>query len=159
MNYPDFENIYITGHSLGGYQAINAGDRILEDDNLADIEGKLRRVVNFNGPGFNNQQEGFYRAIEKGKIFTRYLVDKINTMNGAATWGQMTNDVKVPYKQTIHHIELRLYGFDVSVHNLTSFFYTLDQGYRSSKSRFSDSGNYSLITDLVEVKKLPFNSS
>ena len=152
LNYPDFENLYITGHSLGGYQAINAGDRILEDDNLADIEGKLRRVVNFNGPGFNNQQEGFYRAIEKGKIFTRYLVDKINTMNGAATWGQMTNDVKVPYKQTIHHIELRLYGFDVSVHNLTSFFYTLDQGYRSSKSRFSDSGNYSLITDLVEVK-------
>ena len=41
---------------------------------------------------------------------------------------------------------------DVSVHNLTSFFYTLDRGYRSSKSRFRDSGNYSLITDLVEVK-------
>ena len=146
LNYPHFENIYITGHSLGGYQAINAGDWILEDDNLADIEGKLRRVVNFNGPGFNNQQEDFYRAIEKGKIFKRYLVDEINIPNGAATWGQMTNDVKVPYKKTINNP-------DVEVHNLTSFFYTLDQGYRSSKSRFSDSGNYPLITDVVEVKK------
>ncbi|MDU2327172.1 MAG: InlB B-repeat-containing protein, partial [Streptococcus salivarius] len=129
----------------GGYQAINAGDWILEDDNLADIEGKLRRVVNFNGPGFNNQKEGFYRAIEKGKIFTRYLVDKIDRDNSFATIGQMTNDVKVPYKKTINNP-------DVSVHNLTSFFYTLDRGYRSSKSRFRDSGNYSLITDLVEVK-------
>ena len=145
LNYPNIENIYITGHSLGGYQAINAGDRILEDDNLADIEGKLRRVVNFNGPGFNNQQESFYRAIEKGKIFTRYLVDKIDRDNSFATMGQMTNDVKVPYKKTINNP-------DVSVHNLTSFFYTLDRGYRSSKSRFSDSGNYPLITDLVEVK-------
>ena len=145
LNYPNIENIYITGHSLGGYQAINAGDRILEDDNLADIEGKLRRVVNFNGPGFNNQQESFYRAIEKGKIFTRYLVDKIDRDNSFATIGQMTNDVKVPYKKTINNP-------DVSVHNLTSFFYTLDRGYRSSKSRFRDSGNYSLITDLVEVK-------
>lgn len=145
LNYPHFENIYITGHSLGGYQAINAGDWILEDDNLADIEGKLRRVVNFNGPGFNNQKEGFYRAIEKGKIFTRYLVDKIDRDNSFATIGQMTNDVKVPYKKTINNP-------DVSVHNLTSFFYTLDRGYRSSKSRFRDSGNYSLITDLVEVK-------
>ena len=145
LNYSHFENIYITGHSLGGYQAINAGDWILEDDNLADIEGKLRRVVNFNGPGFNNQKEGFYRAIEKGKIFKRYLVDEINFPNGAATWGQMTNDVKVPYKKTINNP-------DVEVHNLTSFFYTLDRGYRSSKSRFRDSGNYSLITNLVEVK-------
>ncbi|ARI60648.1 leucine-rich repeat protein [Streptococcus salivarius] len=145
LNYPNIENIYITGHSLGGYQAINAGDRILEDDNLADIEGKLRRVVNFTGPGFNNQQESFYRAIEKGKIFTRYLVDKIDRDNSFATMGQMTNDVKVPYKKTINNP-------DVSVHNLTSFFYTLDRGYRSSKSRFSDSGNYPLITDLVEVK-------
>ena len=145
LNYPNIENIYITGHSLGGYQAINAGDRILEDDNLADIEGKLRRVVNFNGPGFNNQEAGLSRAIAQGNMFTRYLVDKIDTPNGFATIGQMPNDVKVPYKKTINNP-------DVSVHNLTSFFYTLDRGYRSSKSRFSDSGNYPLITDLVEVK-------
>ena len=57
----------------------------------------------------------------------------------------MPNDVKVPYKKTINNP-------DVSVHNLTSFFYTLDRGYRSSKLRFRDSGNYPLITDLVEVK-------
>ena len=145
LNYPNIENIYITGHSLGGYQAINAGDWILEDDNLADIKNKLRRVVNFNGPGFNNQEAGLSRAIAQGNMFTRYLVDKIDTPNGFATIGQMPNDVKVPYKKTINNP-------DVSVHNLTSFFYTLDRGYRSSKSRFSDSGNYPLITDVVEVK-------
>ena len=145
LNYPNIENIYITGHSLGGYQAINAGDWILEDDNLADIKDKLRRVVNFNGPGFNSQEAGLSRAIAQGNMFTRYLVDKINIPNGGATIGQMPNDVKVPYKKTINNP-------DVSVHNLTSFFYTLDRGYRSSKSRFRDSGNYSLITDLVEVK-------
>ena len=145
LNYPNIENIYITGHSLGGYQAINAGDRILEDDNLADIKNKLRRVVNFNGPGFNNQEAGLSRAIAQGNMFTRYLVDKIDTPNGLATIGQMPNDVKVPYKKTINNP-------DVSVHNLTSFFYTLDRGYRSSKLRFRDSGNYPLITDLVEVK-------
>ena len=145
LNYPHFENIYITGHSLGGYQAANAGDWILEDDNLADIEDKLRRVVNFNGPGFNNRQDSLDRATTKGKMFTRYLVDKIDFINGAATIGQMPNDVKVPFKKTIHNS-------DVEVHNLTSFFYTLDRGYRSSKSRFIDRGNHSSITDLVEVK-------
>ena len=152
INYPHIENLYITGHSLGGYQAVNAGDWILEDDKLADIEAKLRRVVNFNGPGFNNQTAGFSRAIAKGNMFTRYLVDEINLLNGGATIGQMTNDVKVPYKKTIHHIDNRQFGVDISVHNLTSFFYTLDRGYRSSKSRFSDSGNYPLVTDVVEVK-------
>ena len=145
LNYPHFENIYITGHSLGGYQAVNSGDWILEDDKLADIEAKLRRVVNFNGPGFTNRQDSLDRATTKGKMFTRYLVDKIDLINGGATIGQMPNDVKVPYKKTINNPE-------VSVHNLTSFFYTLDQGYRSSKSRFSDSGNYPLINDVVEVK-------
>ena len=152
LNYPHIENLYITGHSLGGYQAVNAGDWILEDDKLADIEAKLRRVVNFNGPGFNNQVAGLSRATAKGNMFTRYLVDEINLLNGGATIGQMPNDVKVPYKKTIHHIDDRLFGIDISVHNLTSFFYTLDQGYRSSKSRFSDSGNYPLINDVVEVK-------
>ena len=153
LNYPHFENIYITGHSLGGYQAVNAGDWILEADNLADIKGKLRRVVNFNGPGFNKQDASLSRVITKGNIFTRYLVDKIDTPNGLATIGKMTNDVKVPYKKTIHHIDTKKWDIDFSVHNLTSFFYTLEQGYRSSKSRFSDSGNYPLITDVVEVKK------
>ena len=152
LNYPHFENIYLTGHSLGGYQAVNAGDWILEADNLADVKGKLRRVLNFNGPGFNNQRAGLSRATAKGNMFTRYLVDEINLLNGGATIGQMPNDVKVPYKKTIHHIDDRLFGIDISVHNLTSFFYTLEQGYRSSKSRFSDSSNYPLITDVVEVK-------
>ena len=145
LNYPHFENLYITGHSLGGYQAANAGDWILEDDKLADIEAKLRRVVNFNGPGFNNRQDSLDRATTKGKMFTRYLVDKIDFINGGATIGQMPNDVKVPFKKTIHNS-------DVEVHNLTSFFYTLDRGYRSSKSRFIDKWNYPSITDLVEVK-------
>ena len=145
LNYPHFENIYITGHSLGGYQAANAGDWILEDDKLADIEAKLRRVVNFNGPGFNNRQDSLDRATTKGKMFTRYLVDKIDIINGGATIGQMPNDVKVPFKKTINNP-------NVEVHNLTSFFYTLDQGYRSSKSRFIDKWNYPSITDLVEVK-------
>ena len=145
LNYPNFENIYLTGHSLGGYQAVNAGDWILEDDKLSDIEGKLRRVLNFNGPGFNNRQDSLDRATTKGKMFTRYLVDKIDFINGGATIGQMPNDVKVPFKKTIHNS-------DVEVHNLTSFFYTLDRGYRSSKSRFRDSSNYPLITDVVEVK-------
>ena len=143
LNYPNFENIYLTGHSLGGYQAVNAGDWILEDDKLSDIEGKLRRVLNFNGPGFNNRQDSLDRATTKGKMFTRYLVDKIDFINGGATIGQMPNDVKLPYKKTINNP-------DVEVHNLTSFFYTLDRGYRSSKARFI--GNYPLINDVVEVK-------
>ena len=145
INYPHIENLYITGHSLGGYQAVNAGDWILEDDKLADIEAKLRRVVNFNGPGFQHRDDSLQRATSKGKMFTRYLVDKIDRDNSFATIGPMPNDVKVPFKKTINNPE-------VEVHNLTSFFYTLDQGYRSSKSRFRDSGNYSLITDVVEVK-------
>ena len=145
LNYPHFENIYITGHSLGGYQAVNAGDWILEDDKLADIEAKLRRVVNFNGPGFTNRQDSLDRATTKGKMFTRYLVDKIDLINGGATIGQMPNDVKVAFKETINNP-------NVVVHNLTSFFYTLDRGHRSSKSRFIDRGNHSSITDLVEVK-------
>ena len=145
LNYPHFENLYITGHSLGGYQAANAGDWILEDDKLADIEAKLRRVVNFNGPGFNNRQDSLDRATTKGKMFTRYLVDEINVPNGIATIGQMPNDVKVQFKKTINNP-------NVVVHNLTSFFYTLDRGHRSSKSRFIDRGNHSSITDLVEVK-------
>ena len=146
INYPHIENLYITGHSLGGYQAVNAGDWILEDDKLADIEAKLRRVVNFNGPGFQHRDDSLQRATSKGKMFTRYLVDELDFGNSFATIGPMPNDVKVPYKkETINNPE-------VEVHNLTSFFYTLDQGYRSSKSRFRDSGNYSLITDVVEVK-------
>ncbi len=143
INYPHIENLYITGHSLGGYQAVNAGDWILEDDKLADIEAKLRRVVNFNGPGFRHRGDSLDRATTKGKMFTRYLVDEIDFFNGIATIGKMPNDVKLPYKKTINNP-------DVEVHNLTSFFYTLDRGYRSSKARFI--GNYPLINDVVEVK-------
>ena len=143
INYPHIENLYITGHSLGGYQAVNAGDWILEDDKLADIEAKLRRVVNFNGPGFRHRGDSLDRATTKGKMFTRYLVDEIDFFNGIATIGKMPNDVKLPYKKTINNP-------DVEVHNLTSFFYTLDRSYRSSKARFI--GNYPLINDVVEVK-------
>lgn len=99
MNYPNFENIYLTGHSLGGYQAVNAGDWILEDDKLSDIEGKLRRVLNFNGPGFNNRQDSLDRATTKGKMFTRYLVDKIDFINGGATIGQMPMMLKYRSKK------------------------------------------------------------
>ncbi|WP_161950573.1 Mbeg1-like protein, partial [Streptococcus suis] len=51
-NHKNIKNIYIVGHSLGGYEAYQASDEILIGGNERDLS-RLKKVINFNGPGFN----------------------------------------------------------------------------------------------------------
>lgn len=45
----EYDNIYVTGHSLGGYLALMASSQLVEHD----VEDKIREVVTFNGLGMN----------------------------------------------------------------------------------------------------------
>ena len=45
-----YTNIYVTGHSLGGYLATMASDELVD----RGFDGKIRKVVTFNGLGLNS---------------------------------------------------------------------------------------------------------
>ncbi|MGO0077582.1 leucine-rich repeat protein [Streptococcus suis] len=156
-NHKNIKNIYIVGHSLGGYEAYQASDEILIGGNERDLS-RLKKVINFNGPGFNNQDAEWKRAQkvnQEGKTRIRfYVLDDYDFGNGLATLGQFPEDLilddnrlKIKYTNNAEAGFLSHYA-----HNLYTFFYYLDHGYRSSKNRFKDAEPYIDRPIFPEVK-------
>ncbi|MGQ7336620.1 leucine-rich repeat protein, partial [Streptococcus suis] len=139
--YPTYENLYITGHSLGGYLAFQAADFIFENkDKFLELgaDVKLKRVVNFNGPGFKKKSNALVRAKEENngrETVVRYLMEAFDFANGLATYGVSPLDIKKEFKKTRNSIS----GFNSNyAHGLFSFFYSISQGYRNSKHQFEN---------------------
>ncbi|WP_248049678.1 leucine-rich repeat protein [Streptococcus iners] len=156
-NHKNIKNIYIVGHSLGGYEAYQALDEILIGGNEGDLS-RLKKVINFNGPGFKSQDEKNKRAQkvnQEGKTRIRfYVLDDYDFGNGVATPGPYPEDLilgdnrlKLKYTNNAEAGFLSHYA-----HNLYTFFYYLDRGYRSSKNRFKDAEPYIDRPIFPEVK-------
>ncbi|HFI0507740.1 TPA: leucine-rich repeat protein [Streptococcus suis] len=152
-NYKNIKNIYIVGHSLGGYEAYQASDEILIGGDERDLS-RLKKVINFNGPGFNNQDAEWKRAQkanQEGKTRIRfYVLDDYDFENGLATLGQFPEDIilddnrlKLKYTNNAEAGLLSHYA-----HNLYTFFYYLDHGYRTSKPKFKDAEAYITVPNL-----------
>ncbi|HFI0135002.1 TPA: leucine-rich repeat protein [Streptococcus suis] len=152
-NYKNIKNINIVGHSLGGYEAYQALDEILISGNERDL-ARLKKVINFNGPGFKSQDEENKRAQkvnQEGKTRIRfYVLDNYDFENGVATPGPYPEDLilgdnrlKLKYTNNAEAGFLSHYA-----HNLYTFFYYLDHGYRTSKPKFKDAENYITVPNL-----------
>ncbi|HEM5235749.1 TPA: leucine-rich repeat protein [Streptococcus suis] len=170
------DNVYIVGHSLGGYLAYHAADEF-----ETHYSGKLKKVINFNGPGFDDSEKNERARLEKmsnhisinSYIITRdipnglivfagtihpveprrfdvkklhgsvKITDLINT--DKSFWNLLGfNPLNMPTLDWGKTFEYLFYA-----HNLYSFFYYLDHGYRSSKSHFENAEDYITVPELT----------
>ncbi|HGO8538224.1 TPA: InlB B-repeat-containing protein, partial [Streptococcus suis] len=166
------KNIYITGHSLGGYLSYHAAYEILTNPTLGAIKNLLTGVVNFNGPGVHKSQSEVMEQLKKfnnseHKFIKQYYVDEKRNVNNNVIIGGLSETTihdfaekfgkQVRYRKNgfndkfAYNLNLMMLSHALSLgssieelrhffhsyhHNITSFFYYLDQGYRMSKSKF-----------------------
>ncbi|MET3558415.1 LysM repeat protein [Streptococcus rupicaprae] len=131
-----YENLYITGHSLGGYLAYHAADKIFE----TEAKAKLRRVVNFNGPGVSLDLGMFNKLFGKENVIHyRVKENELITVNKAITEFQTSHPNKVIELSSVlkSGLDKRDWWYN---HNMYSFFYHLDAGTRTSKDKFKSFG-------------------
>lgn len=129
-----YENLYITGHSLGGYLAYHAADK------LSDFKAvsKLRKVTNFNGPGLGVELnigelsvlQDLQRLSKKIPIIHHKIKGSIvnDTITGFGTT-HPGEKLEYDYKIIGEHIP----------HNMPPFLYHLTagtNGIRNSKDKF-----------------------
>ncbi|HEM3716416.1 TPA: leucine-rich repeat protein [Streptococcus suis] len=164
--FPNYKNLYITGHSLGGYEAYHGA---LETVDL--VENRLRQVINFNGPGV--YREHFNAISILSNLISSGVSIKLLSIRGgindAIVAGGPATEPLLNY-YTIHPgVNVGKYKlFDVKhrvkddnnplyYHDMASFFYYLDQGYRSSKKYFEDAAPYIDLPIFPEVKYFILN--
>ncbi|HFI0466727.1 TPA: leucine-rich repeat protein [Streptococcus suis] len=164
--FPNYKNLYITGHSLGGYEAYHGA---LETVDL--VENRLRQVINFNGPGV--YREHFNAISILSNLISSGVSIKLLSIRGgindAIVAGGPATEPLLNY-YTIHPgVNVGKYKlFDVKHrvkddnnplyhHDMASFFYYLDQGYRSSKKYFEDAAPYIDLPIFPEVKYFILN--
>lgn len=132
-----YDNIYITGHSLGGYEAYYG---FLEANKL--FGDKVKGAVNFNGPGIHMDDIESVKALkEKSKKFniksyeTNALSINYSIVNGTGSLihpnKPINLDVAFLDKSTINP------GYP---HKLDSFFASIDQRLRTSRDKFNTIG-------------------
>lgn len=139
------KRIYITGHSLGGYEAYYAFIKAKEIYKEA-----IKGVINFNGPGILNSDD--YKALSK--------VENNNSVLSISTNEGKLNKIIVEGGGKLKHLNPKKYPvkyldfdkMDVSdykryaklserlnpgyPHQLTSFYGSLTQGLRSTNDKF-----------------------
>lgn len=137
INDKEYENIYLTGHSLGGYEAYYG---FLEANKL--FGDKVKGVVNFNGPGIHMDDiESVKDLKEKSKKFniksyeTKGLSINYSIVNGT---GGLIHPNK-PNKLDIAYIDKGNLDIFYS-HKLDSFFASIDQKLRSTRGKFNTIG-------------------
>ena len=110
------KNIYITGHSLGGYETYYAADEILSNDELEFARNKLKKVVSFNGPGIPSNNKEIINRLWKFKGSDNrvllYYVDEPGTSNHAIVAGGLDNINRVTKHFGVYPIKMK--------HTLTS---------------------------------------
>ena len=156
------KNIYITGHSLGGYQAYYAFLKAKEISN--DL---IKFVLNFNGPGISAIDLKSYKQLEQYKTMVKaYSTDSGNLNNKIVNGIDLDlifNPMKfkhpnlkmLPLKyinfdkinvdqlgdktlrnEWIKNLQLIDRGNPIYPHSLTSFYGSIEQGRRNSKNNF-----------------------
>ena len=154
--FQEIENVYITGHSLGGYQAYNA---FLEMNELMNLyknkpDSKYRfvkniSVVNFNGPGIEygyNELKKLYDAnpnsVKGFKVEGAYPGS--GTLNNAiVAAGEHPNleVVSLAYLKNKNVINTLDGSY---VHSLSSFYAHMVQGRRNTADKYYFSSNSKL---------------
>ncbi|HEM4927393.1 TPA: leucine-rich repeat protein, partial [Streptococcus suis] len=170
------DNVYIVGHSLGGYLAYHAADEF-----ETHYSGKLKKVINFNGPGFDDSEKNERARLEKMSnhiSINSYIVTR-DIPNGLIVFAgtihpveprrfdvkKLHGSVKITDLINTDKSFWNLLGFNplnmptldwgktfeylFYAHNLYSFFYYLDHGYRSSKSHFENAEDYITVPELT----------
>ena len=130
-----YENIYITGHSLGGYEAYYG---FLEASKL--FGDKVKGVVNFNGPGIHkDDKEGIKDLDEKAESLTVRAYETFAiSFNNVIVHGEsnVLHHPNPPIQNDIAYTD-GLSRFDYEYpHKLDSFFASVNQGLRSTSDKF-----------------------
>lgn len=133
----NYENIYITGHSLGGYEAYYG---FLEASRL--LGDKVKGVVNFNGPGIHEDDKINIKMIdEKAEKFTvRAYETNAYSANNVIVHGSF-NTLYHPNRPILK--DVAYLDVDRSLfypHKLDSFFASISQGLRSTSDKFKRRG-------------------
>ncbi len=150
----DYYDVYITGHSRGGHLAYQAIDKFLEEG----MGGYVKKVINFNGPGL-----GILQIMEKERLKNTFVPIYSYSIYSD---GFGTNNINAGIVATTSHPQEKYWqrllrnprGKKVIEHDMTSFFYYLSQGYRSSESQF-ESGLYSLKYTTTNTNSSGFTTS
>ena len=153
--YPAIENIYITGHSLGGFQAYNAFLKAHEIYNkLKNTPNSLLRfvnnisVANFNGPGLKSRFNDLKRLSDANPESVKsFIIEGNNKIIGAfnntivSAGGGFAHPnskiysmayIKNKYSTNSHSIFSKL-GY---THGLISFYAHMKQGDRDTWDKF-----------------------
>ena len=172
QRYPDFENLYITGHSLGGYEAYHAADEILRNSDLLMYRDKLKGVISFNSPGvhqddkdvidrlskLNNQKKipvTIYYIKEKKSINTDIVAGEMVTLGGGGN--SNTKHISwVPLSTKYRTLKDKDSFLKSYSHDMASFFYHFSQGSRHSKDKFIETLNdYPNIYKVRHILNIP----
>lgn len=154
--------IYITGHSLGGYEAYIG---FLEAKSNNDVKDKVKSVINFNGPGINiypsevsdktfeSEYNKLLRIYENNEKSIQLFKTETGLLNKAVVNGFSKfkhfkeTEVEVKYinpkkvndnlkNEVLKEMELNIVN-PLYPHSLTSFYGELDQKLRSSRQMFT----------------------
>lgn len=134
-----YENIYITGHSLGGYEAYYG---FLEASKL--FGDRVKGVVNFNGPGIHkDDKDGIKDLDEKAESLTVRAYETFAiSFNNVIVHGEsnVLHHPNPPIQNDIAYTD-GLSRFDYEYpHKLDSFFASVNQGLRSTSDKFKFHG-------------------
>ena len=158
----DKYKIYVTGHSLGGYEAYIG---FLEAKNNNKVKDKVKSVINFNGPGLNiyrsnvsdkTYEDEYNKLLEiykKNENSIQLFKTKTGLLNKAIVNGFSKfkhfkeTEVEVKYinpekvndnfkNEVLDEMSEKIYSAKYP-HSLISFYGELDQKLRSSRHMFT----------------------
>lgn len=145
------KRVYITGHSLGGYEAYYAFMKAKEAYKEA-----IKGVINFNGPGIYNPKLDSY---DYETLFRLYKKNKNAVLSISTDRGELNRIIVKSGGELMHpnpkYYPVKYLDFDkmdvsdykryaklserltpIYPHELTSFYGSLEQGHRSTNDKF-----------------------
>ena len=165
--FQEIENVYITGHSLGGYQAYYA---FLEMNKLMNLyknkpDSKYRfvkniNVVNFNGPGIEYRYDELKKLFDANpnsvrafKTIGRTVYS--NSLNAAIVGAGKHPNIE-PYFTAVLKNNYYKTDFDSLkyVHNLNSFYAYMVQGRRNTVDKYYYLPSSKISNDRIKISGL-----
>ena len=150
------KRVYVTGHSLGGYEAYYAFMRAKEK-----YDDSVKGVINFNGPGIYNPR---FDSLEYRQLLAEYRKNNNSVISIRTDKGILNNAIvnaggvfmhpnpqekplkiyntekldinEAEKKELEDKIENKLRKADTYPHELTSFYGSINQGRRNSEDKF-----------------------
>lgn len=153
LNFDTLKNkrIYVTGHSLGGYEAYYAFMKAKEKYN-----DSIKGVINFNGPGIYNPM---IDSLDYRRLLEEYRKNNNSVISISTDKGLINDAIVNAGGEFMHpnpkHYPVKYLDFDkmdvsdykryaklserftpIYPHELTSFYGSLEQGHRSTNDKF-----------------------